>query len=173
MLKLLVPADWSTFRDKLESAHNDAHSFIGGTIGDPHTSFRDPFVFLLHSNVDRLFAMWQHQPSHSERLDPNLVFGTDTLSKGSGDVDEGEPEWGILSPLEPWAGPEAQTLSTGIVKNVRATRPWAPPERMEFIKDARAVVIPRRYDTAMEENIKRSSKSKAVRRRLRSHIRRN
>ena len=116
--------------------------------------------------------MWQHQSSHPERLDPNRVFGTETLSKGSGDVDEGEPEWGILSPLEPWAGPEAQTLSTGIVKSVHATRPWAPPERMELIKDPRAVVIPRRYDSAMEENIK-SSKSKTVRRQLHSNIRRN
>jgi len=51
---------------------NTAHGFIGGTIGNPHTSFRDPFVFLLHSNVDRLFAMWQRQPSHPERQTPIL-----------------------------------------------------------------------------------------------------
>lgn len=146
--EIITAADWPTFRDKLESAHNRAHGFIGGTIGNAHTSFRDPFVFLLHSNVDRLFAMWQRQPSHPERLDPNQVYGPETKSKGSGDVEEGEPEWGILSPLEPWAGPDAQTAETGIVANVQATRPWALPERMEELKDSRAVVIPRPYDIA-------------------------
>jgi len=140
--------DWPTFRNRLESAHNDSHSrIIRGTIGNPHTSFRDPFVFLLHSNVDRLFAMWQRQPSHPERLDPNQVYGTETNTIGEGDVEEGEPEWGILSPLEPWAGPEAQTQATGIVENVQPTRPWASPENMEKLKDSRAVVIPRHYDT--------------------------
>jgi hypothetical protein len=140
-------ADFPTMRLLLEGSHGAAHVFIGGTLGDAHTSFRDPFVYLLHSNVDRLFAMWQLQPSHPERLNPALVYGTDTTSKGSGDVEEGEPNWGILSPLEPWAGPEAQTSETGIIAHVRVTRPWAPPENMMKIKDSRAVVIPPRYDT--------------------------
>ncbi len=49
--------DFPTMRDLLEGSHGLAHGHIGGTHSDPHTSFRDPFVFLLHSNVDRLFAM--------------------------------------------------------------------------------------------------------------------
>lgn len=147
--EIINAPDWPTFRKLLEGAHNDAHGdIIRGTIGDPHKSFRDPFVFLLHSNVDRLFAMWQLQPSHPERLDPNRVYGSDSTSKGKGDVEvDGGANWGILSPLEPWAGPEAQTLETGILKNVRATRPWAPPEGRQKVKDCRSVVIPRRYDT--------------------------
>ena len=35
------------------SAHNSAHGYIGGDIGGQHQAFEDPFVFLLHSNVDR------------------------------------------------------------------------------------------------------------------------
>jgi hypothetical protein len=132
---------------KLTRAHNSAHGFIGGTIGNPHTSFRDPFVFLLHSNVDRLFAMWQRKDP--KRLDPALVYGADSNSKGSGDVESGNPFWGILSPLEPWAGPEAQSPSTGIIANVQATRPWASPENLQVVKDSRhpTVVAPTWYDT--------------------------
>lgn len=68
--------------------HGLAHRFIGGNIGggrtsDPaHTSFEDPFVFLLHSNVDRLWASWQLSPNGFEaraepawRLEPPWVYG--------------------------------------------------------------------------------------------------
>jgi Common central domain of tyrosinase len=136
----------------LTIAHNKAHSFIGGTIGNPHTSFRDPFVFLLHSNVDRLFALWQLQPDQEWRLNPDLVYGADTNSQGSGDVKSGAPFWGILSPMEPWAGDAAQTVATGIVVNVQATRPWAPPEneqlKPENKKDSKhpSIVAPPRYE---------------------------
>src|SRR5437870_4129209 len=48
---------------KLKIAHAYAHSaYIQGSIGQPHYSFHDPFVFLLHSNVDRLWATWQRAP---------------------------------------------------------------------------------------------------------------
>jgi hypothetical protein len=41
-----------------------------------HFSFHDPFVFLLHSNTDRLFALWQLAPGQEWRLDPNRVYGS-------------------------------------------------------------------------------------------------
>src|SRR5437868_14950580 len=122
-----------------------------GTIGHAHTSFRDPFVFLLHSNVDRLFA--RRQVARTERLDPDRVYGPDATTKGSGDVQSGEPFWGILSPLEPWAGAAAQGAATGIVANVQATRPWAAPESEQLQarnhKDSKhhSVVIPAAYDS--------------------------
>jgi hypothetical protein len=147
--------DFPRMRDLLERSHGTAHNHIGGTLGDPHTSFRDPFVFLLHSNVDRLFAMWQLKDP-TTRLKPDLIYGTESDSKGKGDVDEGEPNWGILSPLEPWAYPTAQTSSTGIIKNVRKTRPWAEPENLQEIKNSRhpSVVIPRKYDTTLDNGNK-------------------
>ena len=146
---IINATDFQDLNAKLTQAHNQAHGFIGGTIGNAHTSFRDPFVFLLHSNVDRLFAMWQRQPAHPERLNPDLIYNTDSASQGSGDVASGDPFWGILSPLEPWAGVEAQLPSTGVVANVQATRPWASPENLQVVKDSRhpAVVDPPLYDT--------------------------
>jgi len=54
--------------------HAQGHSYIGGDLLDPHTSFRDPFVFLMHSNIDRLYAKWQRDPAHPERLDPAQLY---------------------------------------------------------------------------------------------------
>jgi hypothetical protein len=163
---LTSAATWESFNDLMQgielgtsinAAHALAHQYIGGTSGtlsDPHTSFRDPFVFLLHSNLDRLWAMWQRQPGHPERLDPAQVYGTQENSTGSGDVEFGDPNWGILSPLEPWAGLNAQTMATGTVTRLWAIRPWFAPENEQNqpgnnknSKDI-SVVLPPSYDTA-------------------------
>src|SRR5262249_17496970 len=53
---ILSATTYPEFRTRLECVHNFAHGHIGGTISNAHVSFRDPFVFLLHSNVDRLLA---------------------------------------------------------------------------------------------------------------------
>jgi hypothetical protein len=160
--QLVNAPTWEAFNDLMQGcelgtsnncAHGLAHSYIGGTLGNAHTSFRDPFVFLLHSNVDRLFALWQLQPGHPERLDAAQVYGASSNTQGSGDVNSGEPNWGILSPLEPWAGPSAQNAITGVVANVRETRPWAAPENEQSQpqnqKNSRhlSVVKPPGYDT--------------------------
>jgi hypothetical protein len=145
--------NFPAFDAAIEPLHGDSHGFIGGVLGDPHTSFRDPFVFLLHSNVDRLFALWQLQSGHLERVDTAQVYGIWSNTQGSGDVATGGPNWGILSPLEPWAGPAAQNSTTGVVANVRVTRPWAAPENEQTLpenqKDSRhpTVVRPPCYDT--------------------------
>jgi hypothetical protein len=176
---LLGSPDFVAFDDQMEgsgvNAHGRAHGYIGGAIGNAHTSFRDPFVFLLHSNVDRLFAMWQRQPGHQERLDPAQLYkAQSTGHNGYEDTKGGDrttidppgtpndpcdddvqaclaPWWGILSPLEPWAGPgnTAQTAATGIIQNARSVRPWAAPENQQVFKDSRdpSVVIPPSYDT--------------------------
>ncbi|MGY2116640.1 hemopexin repeat-containing protein [Nocardia gipuzkoensis] len=108
-----------------EMAHNVAHDYIGGTIGQPHFSFHDPFVFLIHSNVDRLWAKWQSAPGRSWRWhDPERVYGragTDPL---------------IVSHLEPWAGG-------------RGLRPWAAPENQQVRKNCKDPSILRvpLYDT--------------------------
>jgi hypothetical protein len=96
----------------------------GGSIAQQHFSFHDPFVFLLHSNTDRLFAMWQLAPGHAWRLDPDRVYG----SAGTAPA--------IVSNLEPWAGGEG-------------LRPWAPPDNQQLVKNCKdlSVVIPPLYDT--------------------------
>jgi Common central domain of tyrosinase/von Willebrand factor type A domain len=144
----LNESDYPIFRVALESIHDAAHGFICGTLSDGHTSFRDPFVFLLHSNIDRLFAQWQLRTSVDNRVDPDLVYGSEANTRGSGDVRTRHPTWGILSPVEPWAG-----ALPGDILNVRPTRPWAPPENEQNLPENRknhkhwTIVKPPCYDT--------------------------
>ena len=41
--------------------HGPAHTWVGGWMGVIPTAVRDPVFFLLHTNVDRLWARWQRQ----------------------------------------------------------------------------------------------------------------
>jgi Common central domain of tyrosinase len=145
-------------RDKLENNHDLAHMYFAGPrsipdpgdIGDPHRAFRDPFIFLLHSNVDRLFAMWQRQLNKEWRLDPKQVYGreSNSTSVGSGE----DISVGIITLLSPWAGrvPNAEP-------EMKKTRPWAEPDnwhifcRDENVKDSKhpTVVFPPDYDTTI------------------------
>lgn len=116
--------DYPTMWDLLRTVHNAMHGFVA--MGGQHISFRDPFVFLLHSNVDRLFAMWQTAVGHPERLDPATVYGTDGTSPSVLDNN-----------IEPWSGVPP------------TVRPWAPPENELVAKNYKhpSVVRPPCYDT--------------------------
>jgi hypothetical protein len=143
--EIIAAETFPEMRRRLEDAHNAVHGYIGGTIGFAHTSFRDPFVFLLHSNVDRLFALWQLQQGKEWRLDPEQVYGTESNS----DIVPGASIYdpGILTPLDPWAGNPNNHPA------VHRIRPWAEPEnehlRPENRKNSKhtSVVAPPAYDT--------------------------
>ncbi len=59
------------YRDfrSVEGPHGSAHVWVGGDMGSPPTAVRDPVFWLLHSNVDRLWAEWTNQ----HRSDPGWV----------------------------------------------------------------------------------------------------
>jgi hypothetical protein len=46
-------------KDVEENAHNEVHMWLNGTISNPSTAAEDPIFFLLHSNVDRIWDLWQ------------------------------------------------------------------------------------------------------------------
>jgi hypothetical protein len=119
---ILIAGDYAVMRGRMENVHDSMHGFVN--MGGTHVSFRDPFVFLLHSNVDRLFAKWQTEPGHPERVDPALLYGTE-----SGDA-------GLNGNVEPWSG--------GL-----STRPWASPENQGAPHNYKhaSIVFPPCYDT--------------------------
>ena len=122
---------WYIFRGDLEiDFHNAAHRYIGGNLRDgSHTAFEDFFVFLLHSNVDRLWASWQLQPGKEWRRDPSEIYGF-----------ESESEEQINEYMEPWAG--------GASHPDQKIRPWGIdwPAEMKNAKDISIVAQIPKYD---------------------------
>jgi hypothetical protein len=53
-------ATYTPFTRGIEfDAHNQVHNWCNGTITSPSTAPRDPIFWLLHSNVDRMWDLWQ------------------------------------------------------------------------------------------------------------------
>jgi hypothetical protein len=93
-----------SFHTFLESSpHNYSHVYIGGGGGDMSfisSAARDPFFFLLHGNVDRLWAQWQRDPSSLSRLDRATTYGTETTNVNITTVMA--PWNGTGTSIEPW-----------------------------------------------------------------------
>ena len=123
-IDVLNAPDYPTMWALLKNTHDAMHGFVA--MGGAHISFRDPFVFFLHSNVDRLYAMWQTAVGHPERLVPGTVYGTDGIAPSVLD-----------DPIQPWAG------------SPDTVRPFAPPENQQVVKTYKhaSVVHPPCYDT--------------------------
>jgi len=127
------------FRTRLEDMHNLSHVYFGNV--SPHDAFRDPWVFLLHSNVDRLYAKWQTDPAHPERLDPATVYGSES------NLDVNVNFFGLVSlqnmthNVEPWSTGHGEFADI---------RPWeSTHENQGFPHDYHhiSVVAPPCYDT--------------------------
>jgi hypothetical protein len=50
--EIVESENYSEMRLRLERVHNAAYNYIGGSIGH----FTDPFVFLIHSNVETFWV---------------------------------------------------------------------------------------------------------------------
>src|SRR6266850_5851445 len=66
------------FRTLEGNPHGSAHVSFGGVISSINTAARDPLFFLLHCNVDRLWAKWQRQNS---RFDPAVASSYDSTAQ--------------------------------------------------------------------------------------------
>jgi tyrosinase len=54
-----APASYPRFRDMEDNPHGTAHVWVGHWMGSVPLAAKDPMFFLLHCNVDRLWARWQ------------------------------------------------------------------------------------------------------------------
>lgn len=136
---ILAATDYAAMRGLLEPVHDSMHGFV--RMGGQHISFRDPFVFFLHSNVDRLFARWQTDPAHPERLEPSTVYGTESNL----DVIVGGVTQNVNHLVEPWSTGH----SFDQFGSEHFTRPWYAPENLGESFDYKhpSVVFPPCYDT--------------------------
>jgi hypothetical protein len=136
--------DFTSFNGALQNAHNNAHGYISGTIGAQHFSFHDPMVFLLHSNMDRLWATWQRMAGHQSRLNPATAYGTVL-------VDDGLPSTYFDEWVQPWAGiiggvagdPLNGTPGTNL-------NPWMSDasQQAHIPYNDPSIIVPPSYDTA-------------------------
>jgi tyrosinase len=66
------------FRDMELDPHDPAHeSFSTGPLISPATATMDPLFFLLHSNIDRLWAKWQWVKNLYDTSNPNTYSSSD------------------------------------------------------------------------------------------------
>lgn len=132
---VVAAGNYVSMRTLLEGVHNSMHGFVN--MGNQHFSFRDPFVFLLHSNVDRLFALWQIQLG--QRLHPSFVYGPETNDPG------------VNGNVEPWS--TGHSFDQFGVEHF--TRPWYAPENEGVAKTYKdsSIVTPPRYDTNVSGHV--------------------
>lgn len=66
-----------------QNPHNLTHVYLGGSLSDtdyglmadPGLAGLDPIFYLHHANVDRMWAVWNADPSHGNPSDPNWLSG--------------------------------------------------------------------------------------------------
>lgn len=59
---LMANPDYTTFR-QIEGPHGGAHIWVGGNVGNSDIAPQDPVFWLIHANIDRLWAEWTTQHS--------------------------------------------------------------------------------------------------------------
>jgi tyrosinase len=64
---------YRTFRNRLEAGtglHNNTHNWVGGLMGNVVAATNDPVFWMLHANVDRIWAEWQLNNHWGSRFYP-------------------------------------------------------------------------------------------------------
>jgi len=121
--------NYASFRDMQFNPHGSAHMSNGsGWITNPATAPRDPLFYLLHCNVDRLWAKWQwatkiHNPTDPKAFTPAAGF---------------PPGHRLNDALWPWCGPLAPPRPTtapggGLAASPMTAVPGVSPKIRDMI----------------------------------------
>jgi len=105
---------YPAFRTLEGNPHGSAHTSFGGFISSIGTAARDPLFFLLHCNVDRLWAKWQRQFG---RFDPAVAASFDGAANPIGHnlPDTMWPWNGITTPPRPPTAPGGSLAASACV----------------------------------------------------------
>jgi tyrosinase len=96
---------YADFSDMEINPHGSAHISFTGFIRSIHTAARDPLFFLLHCNVDRLWARWQWLNQRFDTTDPD----TYPAQGSAGDPNSIRVGHNLLDSMWPWN----QIMGTG------------------------------------------------------------
>jgi tyrosinase len=115
--------------------HGFAHTSFGGSISSIDTAAKDPLFFLLHANVDRLWAKWQRRFG---RFDPALAasFANGPSRIGHNLPDTMWPWNGITGGQRPATAPGGDLAASSCV-----TAPGAKPKVRDML-DFQGAVAP-------------------------------
>jgi hypothetical protein len=103
--EVVAAPTFTEMRQRLAPKYEIGHFvYFGGDGSHGHIVLHDPLALLLHSNVDRLFAMWQAESGASWRLDPGQVYGDEHAVLASTLI-EGDQ---VTSARRPSGGAKAQ-----------------------------------------------------------------
>jgi tyrosinase len=131
---LALSNQYRLFRRMEGNPHGLAHTSFGGFIQDPATAPKDPLFFLLHCNVDRLWAKWQRQNS---RFDPAQAASYDSNPAN-------RPGHNLPDTMWPWNGITGGTRPPTAPGGTMATSPCVsapgPQPRVRDCLDYHGVV---------------------------------
>jgi tyrosinase len=123
---LALGVDYGSFAQMEGTPHGAAHvSFIGWLSSIP-TAARDPLFFMLHANVDRLWALWQWLNRRTNPDDPQVYQGQnrdgrrldDSIWPWNGVTTSPRPNFAPRGPLAPsseTAAPGARPTIRGLI----------------------------------------------------------
>ncbi len=115
---LALGKNFLAFRGMEDNPHGPAHeSFSVGPITDIFTATEDPIFFLLHANVDRFWALWQHVNGRYNILDKNTYPNQGAFTPGTSKQNIGDY---MNDTMWPWDG-DSSTTDPG------STRPPSAP----------------------------------------------
>lgn len=133
---LALGTNFSSFRIMEGNPHGSAHVSFGGMIQDPATAPKDPLFFLLHCNVDRLWAKWQRQ---NARFNPATVASFNNNLASPVGHRLGDTVW-------PWNGVTGGTRPSNAPGGTLAPSPVVPAPglspRVQDMLDYHGVISP-------------------------------
>jgi tyrosinase len=131
---LALGAQYAAFRTMEGNPHGSAHTSFGGSISSIPTAAKDPLFFLLHCNVDRLWAKWQRQRG---RFDAALAASYD--NSGGNPIGHNLPDT-----MWPWNGvteaPRPPTAPGGAMAASACVSAPGPTPRVRDCLDYHGVV---------------------------------
>ena len=121
-------ASYASF-DRMEgNPHGFAHTSFGGFISAIHTAARDPLFFMLHANVDRLWAKWQWVRRRTSPADPR-AFAQAVPNRVGHRLADTMWHWnGVISPPRPQTAPGG-----GLAPSRSTPAPGATPRVRQMI----------------------------------------